>query len=884
LTAVATSTDKEPLTFTNKYDVEPTTAKFPVQKIMEVPEYLDGPESWSYNINVEAKDGAPVAKTMTGTVTDKADTVTFGDIEYTKPGTYTYTVTESGTYPGVTNDKDAAAGKTVTVEVVDNGDGTLTATPSATDDKPLQFTNKYDAEDVPVETSAYLTKTVESMPPKTDETEFKFTLQSTEEGAEALEATVKATKAGEYKIDFGTLTFDKPGTYTYTLTELLDDLDGGWVVTGSPATVTIKVTDNKEGKLVADVTGAEIKNRFDTVVVSGEKKWNDEEYFDENGDPIKGYERPDVTINLLADGKEIDEAVVTAKDNWKFEFTDLPKYKDHGTEIVYTITEDEVEAYEGAVTDYTVENTPQRLEEDQLNPTELTIKKVDAETGNVIPTGATFVLKQGDTEIEYTTGEDGTVVIPFEQGGNENGEYTLYEKESPEGYELTDKTYTIVVDKEFDHVEIKESLWTWFYNLVFGKDTKAEFDEGTQTLTVENPPIKTNVEAEKVWNDNDDKDEIRPDSITLTLTGTADGKEVFNETKTVTESDDWKAEWTELATYIDGAEITFELTEAKVEGYTTDDIVLEKGEDGNYSVIVKNNHQSEPEKTVFKGDSKTAIDGELVEPGDELTYQITYVNTTGKTVDEVTITDKIPAHTTFVSADNDGTEKKGTVTWTFNDVPDGEEIVVSMVVKVDDDTEGKALRNEATVNDGENDYSTNEVVNRTPIKHDPPVKKVVKGDKADPDDEFKFSLEPVSTTADVEMPMPEGTKGDTAYVKIKAGEKKEFGEIVFTEPGTYVYEVKEVKGKLKGYDYDGSVYKLTYVLKDKNGDLKMKLTVTKDGKKVDDSVFKFVNKYTEPVKTGDTTIAVSHYIILGGASLLLLLILLFTRRRKVKEQ
>ncbi|MCR4710367.1 MAG: Cna B-type domain-containing protein, partial [Clostridiales bacterium] len=881
LTAVASSTDEKPLTFTNKYSVEPTTAKFPVQKIMEVPEYLDGPESWSYTINVEAQKGAPAADTMTGTVTDKADTVTFGDFTYKEPGTYTYVVTENGTYKGVTNDEAAASGKTVTVTVVDNGDGTLTATPDYTTDKPLQFTNKYDAPPVEVPTSAYLKKTVVQMPPKTDETEFKFTLQSTEEGAEPLEGTVKATKAGDYTIDFGKLTFDKPGTYTYTLTEVLDDLDGGWVVTGSPATVTIKVTDNKEGELVAEVTGATISNNFETVKVEGEKIWNDDEYFDENGEPIEGYERPDVTINLLADGKEIDEVVVTAEDNWKFSFVDLPKHKDHGTEIVYTITEDDVEAYEGEVVDYTVENTPQRLEEDQLNPTELTIKKVDAETGNVIPTGATFVLKQGDTEIEYTTGEDGTVVIPFEQGGNENGEYTLYEKESPEGYELTDKTYTIVVDKEFDHVEIKESLWTWFYNLIFNKDTKTLFDEDTQTLTVENPPVKTNIEAEKVWNDNDDKDGVRPDSITLTLTGTAGGEEVYRDVKTVTEGDDWKAEWNDLATYVDGNEVTFEMTEAKVKGYDTDDIVLEKGEDGNYSVIVKNNHQSEPKKEVFTGSSKQSVDGEMVEAGQELTYEITYVNTTGKTVEEVTITDKIPENTEFVEADNEGVFKNGKVTWKIYDVTDGEEVVVTVVVKVKDSANGQALKNKAVVNDGTNKYESNEVVNKTPVKHDPPVKKIVKGDTPKKADKFKFALTQVSTTADVKMPMPEGAKGKTAYVEVKAGQKKEFGEIVFTEPGTYVYKVKEVNTKIKNYKYDSSEYTLTYVLEDNDGDLEMTLTVTKNGKKYDHSVFKFTNIYDEPVKTGDTTQVLPYMLMFTAA--LLGLILVFRRRKAVRK-
>ena len=729
------------------------------------------------------------------------------------------------------------------------------------------------------------------MQPGVDSVTFDFTIAAVTEGAplpqkedkDNTAASVEFTKTETKAIDFGAITFAKPGTYEYTLTEVLDDLDGGWVVTGSPAAVTIVVTDNKDGTMNAETSAVVIKNTFDTVKVEGEKKWNDEEYFDEDGEPIEGYERPDITVNLLADGQKIDSVVTTAADNWKFSFTDLPKYKDHGTEIVYTVTEDEVTAFEGEVDGYVIDNTPKRLDEDQLNPTELTIKKVDAETGNVIPTGATFVLKKGDTEIEYTTGEDGTVVIPFEQGGNEDGTYTLYEKKAPEGYTASDKTYTIVVDKEFDHVEIKENLWTWFYNLIFGDKTKAEFDEDTQTLTVENPPVKVKVEATKVWNDNNDKDKKRPDSITLTLTGTAGDKEVFTDTKTVTAKDSWKTAWTDLASYVDGEEVVFELTEAAIAGYTTDEIKVVKGEDGNYTVTVKNNHQSEPLKEIFSGSSTTNIDGQVVEPGQELTYKITYVNTTGATAETVTITDKIPEFTEFVSADNGGTEKDGTVTWTMSNVADEKEIVVQFVVKVKDDVNGQAVKNKAVVNDGTNDYETNEVVNRTPIKHDPPVKKIVKGEGADPNDEFKFSIEALYNTAGVsQMPMPNDASGKIAYTTAKAGETKEFGWITFTEPGTYVYEVKEVNNGLKNYKYDSTSYKLTYELASNDGDLKMTLTVTRNGAKYDHSAFEFENVYEPPVKTGDTTI-IGEYVVIFFASIVLLLMILF-RRRKAEEK
>ena len=99
------STGKTPVKFTNNYSVEPTTASFPVEKELVVPEGLTGPAEWEFTITATAKDGAPEAKTMEAKVNQNTKTVTFGDIEYTKPGKYTYELSESGSVKGVKNDE-----------------------------------------------------------------------------------------------------------------------------------------------------------------------------------------------------------------------------------------------------------------------------------------------------------------------------------------------------------------------------------------------------------------------------------------------------------------------------------------------------------------------------------------------------------------------------------------------------------------------------------------------------------------------------------------------------------------------------------------------------------------------------------------------------------
>ena len=69
-----------------------------------------------------------------------------------------------------------------------------------------------------------------------------------------------------------------------------------------------------------------------------------------------------VTIKLLADGAEVESAVITAADNWMHTFSNLPKYAADGHEIVYTVDEYDVPSYVKAIegtstTGFTVTNT-----------------------------------------------------------------------------------------------------------------------------------------------------------------------------------------------------------------------------------------------------------------------------------------------------------------------------------------------------------------------------------------------------------------------------------------------------------------------------------------------------------------------------------------------
>ena len=240
-------------------------------------------------------------------------------------------------------------------------------------------------------------------------------------------------------------------------------------------------------------------------------------------------------------------------------------------------------------------------------------------------------------------------------------------------------------------------------------------------LTVENPPIKTKITVNKIWNDANNKDGIRPGNLTYTLTGKAGSETTYEDTQTVEVAKDGSASytWDNLVTYKDGVKINYEVTEAEVEGYETvvGDLTAEEVDGMTcYTVDVVNTHVIPPEKDVFEeGKLNISINNQEVKPGQKITYGITYANTTGEKV-TATITDKLPELTTFVEATDGGTNSDGTVTWTL-EVENNEVKTVYVTVQVSNDVSGDILKNTAQVKEGEHDpVDTNETENPTPYK------------------------------------------------------------------------------------------------------------------------------------------------------------------------
>ena len=138
-------------TVTNTYNPTPVGVDPPVQKIITGNEALYNKGDFTFTIEATSPTDAPlpentrITNSKTYELEGKTGFYEFGEITFTMPGTYTYTIKESGSVPGVSNDPAASNGKTITFTVTDDGTGKLVVSPT-TDQATTSFTNVYDAE------------------------------------------------------------------------------------------------------------------------------------------------------------------------------------------------------------------------------------------------------------------------------------------------------------------------------------------------------------------------------------------------------------------------------------------------------------------------------------------------------------------------------------------------------------------------------------------------------------------------------------------------------------------------------------------------------------------------------------------------------------------
>lgn len=112
-------------------------------------------------------------------------------------------------------------------------------------------------------------------------------------------------------------------------------------------------------------------------------------------------------------------------------------------------------------------------------------------------------------------------------------------------------------------------------------------------------------------------------------------------------------------------------------------------------------------KAVRSEDGKNDMDGESVEVGTTLKYEITVKNP-APDAHTFTVTDELAEGLEFVSADHDGKAENGVITWTI-ELEGGKSETVSFLAKVTKDASGKSVQNIADVTTDGTDASSNRV-------------------------------------------------------------------------------------------------------------------------------------------------------------------------------
>lgn len=160
--------------------------------------------------------------------------------------TFTYTVTESGSAPGVTNDANAT--RKVSYTVTDDGAGHLKVVREGDDGAAFTFTNTYGV----APTDSVVTDQVKTVKRLTgrDLAAGEFTFDLLENGV----VVASGTNDANGTVTLSPIRYEAPGTHTYTLREACPNALGlykGVTYDGTTYTVATTVSDNGDGTLTA---------------------------------------------------------------------------------------------------------------------------------------------------------------------------------------------------------------------------------------------------------------------------------------------------------------------------------------------------------------------------------------------------------------------------------------------------------------------------------------------------------------------------------------------------------------------------------------------------------------------------------------------------------
>ncbi|MEG2253867.1 MAG: Cna B-type domain-containing protein, partial [Vagococcus sp.] len=305
---------------------------------------------------------------------------------------------------------------------------------------------------------------------------------------------------------------------------------------------TVKEKNVPEG-YTSEVNGMNIINTYSKVTVSGEKRWVGDE-------DDKEYRPSSITVNLLANGKEIKSTTTNASKNWKYEFADLDAKDSDGNDIIYTVKEVKVLGYETMISGYDIVNTFDSSDK------------------------VTIVVKKEWANDEAIKGSDRyRPSVSVDLNRNERNIAVAHLNE----YNQWQQVFTDL-DKYDENGEEYEYSVNEFYKPT-GYTPSYSIDGKTFIVTntyKDIPKTKINIAGEKHWEDNDDSK--RPREVTIDLY--CNGYEIDS---TKARAPYWEYEFKDLPEYDEmGDKNTYSVKEANVPaGYE------QSGGPGKYDITNK---------------------------------------------------------------------------------------------------------------------------------------------------------------------------------------------------------------------------------------------------------------------------------------------------------
>ena len=535
--SAAVAYENDDKTFENTYAAEKTSAP------IEVTKALSGrtlkADEFEFVLKNDA-DGSELQK-----VKNTADgKVAFAPIEYTKAGTYKYTIVETNagqTIDGVTYDSLEVK---VTVEVTDDGEGNLTANVTYPADK--EFNNSYGASKTPA--TLAVKKTLTGRELKADEFEFTLTDQDGN-----VKETVKNDKDGNVK--FSALEFDKAGTFTYKIAEKAGTATG-ITYDSKTITATVTVADNGKGALEATVT------------------YDDEKAFENTYTPA-GATSVTLGAKKVLEGKDLEAG------KYSFELK-----KADGT-VVETVTN---------AADGTVTFSPISYDESQVGTHKYTISEVaGTETGitydKTVQEVEVTVEKVSATELKATASKEANDLVFTNTYTPAKTEVPVKKVWKDENNQDGKRPSSVTVKLLADGQDTGKTLELNAANNWAGSFTNLDADKGGTpikytvvevtvagytsevtgdaasgfTITNSYSPETVDVKATKNWDDANNQDGKRPTKITINLL--ADGQKVDSKEVQAAADGTWTVEFTKLAKYKAGKEIKYTVTEEAVAEY-----------------------------------------------------------------------------------------------------------------------------------------------------------------------------------------------------------------------------------------------------------------------------------------------------------------------------